>query len=229
MDTRLNIVLVEDHGALRRATAQLLKEEGHRVTALSCAEDVEDVTGTAGADLFILDLNLPGEDGLSLARRLRAVHPQVGIIMMTGRDQTEDMTAGFRDGTDLYLVKPVAPQILLAAIEALTRRIKPSARTLHPLTVERAAQRLKGTGYETRLAKSEIDLLVAISRAPENRLANFQIAEFLGQQEDNYNKASLEVRLARLRKKLIEAGAPADCLKVIRNEGYQLCVLLEIH
>ena len=228
MDTRLNIVLVEDHGALRRATAHLLSQEGHRVTALSCAEELEDVTGTTDADLFILDLNLPGEDGLSLARRLRSAHPDLGIIMLTGRDQPEDMTAGFGQGADQYLLKPIEPRTLLAAIEALTRRIKPSARTRHPITIDRANQSLIGPNIQTRLTASEIDLLTAINRAPGQRLAHFQVAEFLGQSEDHYNKASLEVRLTRLRKKLIEAGAPTDCLKVIRNEGYQLCVPLEI-
>ena len=228
MDTRLNIVLVEDHGALRRATAHLLRQEGHRVTALSCAEELEDVTATSGADLFILDLNLPGESGLSLARRLRSAHPDLGIIMLTGRDQPEDMTAGFGQGADQYLIKPIEPRTLLAAIEALTRRIKPSAQTGHPLTVDRTTQILNGPGNATRLTASEIDLLTALNRAPGQRLEHFQVAEFLGQQEDNYNKASLEVRLTRLRKKLIEAGAQTDCLKAIRNEGYQLCVPLEI-
>ncbi|MEY2679850.1 MAG: hypothetical protein RL661_81 [Pseudomonadota bacterium] len=228
MDTRLNIVLVEDHGALRRATTHLLQQEGHRVTALSCAEDMEDVNGTTDADLFILDLNLPGEDGLSLARRLRSAHPELGIIMLTGRDQPEDMIAGFGQGADQYLFKPIEPRTLLAAIEALTRRIKPSARTWHPITLDRASQSLSGPNIHIRLTASEINLLTALNRAPGQRLAHFQVAEFLGQLEEHYNKASLEVRLTRLRKKLIEAGAPTDCLKVIRNEGYQLCVLLEI-
>ena len=74
---------------------------------------------------YLAPLTLPGEDGLSLAARLRAVHPELGIIMLTGRDQPQDMTAGYLTGADQYLNKPLDPQTLLAAIEALARRLKP--------------------------------------------------------------------------------------------------------
>jgi DNA-binding response OmpR family regulator len=224
MYNRLNIILVEDHAALRKVTADVLRQEGHLVIELTCAEDLEDRADAPTADLFIIDLNLPGEDGLSLARRLRAVHPRMGIIMLTGRDQPEDMTAGFRDGADQYLVKPVDPQTLLAAIEALTRRIKPELNRRKNLTADSLGLRLRGPRGETRLSTTEIMLLTALARAPGQRLALFQVSECLGQDEDHFNKASVEVRIARLRKKLIEVGAQADCLKALRNEGYQLCV-----
>ena len=103
MDARLNVVVVEDHAVLRKVTAELLRQEGHHVTALACAEDLEDQAGAPHADLFIIDINLPGEDGLSLAARLRAVHPELGIIMLTGRDQPQGMTAGYRTGADQHL------------------------------------------------------------------------------------------------------------------------------
>jgi DNA-binding response OmpR family regulator len=228
MDNRLNIILVEDHAALRKVTAGVLREEGHRVIDLVCAEDLEDTADASTADLFIIDLNLPGEDGLSLSRRLRAVHPQVGIIMLTGRDQPRDMAAGYRTGADLYLVKPVDPQALLAAIEALVRRIKPETDCRPCLQVNSLELHLRGPLGEARLSSIEIKLLTALARAPGQRLALFQVAELMGQDEDEYNKRTLEVRIARLRKKLIDAGAPGDCLKAIRNEGYQLCVPLLI-
>ena len=224
MDTPLNIILVEDHAALRKVTAGVLRQEGHRVIELACAEDLEDRADAPTADLFIVDLNLPGEDGLSLARRLRAVHPRMGIIMLTGRDQPEDMTAGYRDGADQYLVKPVDPQTLLAAIEALARRIKPELNQRKNLTADSLGLRLRGPRGETRLSRTEVTLLTALARAPGQRLALFQVSECLGQDEDDYNKRSLEVRMARLRRKLVDVGGPDDCLKAIRNEGYQLCV-----
>ena len=232
MDTGLNIVLVEDHGGLRKVTAAMLRQEGHCVTALGCAEDLEDLAGATAADLFIIDLNLPGEDGLSLAQRLRAVHPRLGIILLTGRDQPGDMTAGYRMGADLYLVKPLEPHTLLAAIEALVRRIKPetsqSANLTGAIWVDAQEMHLNGPDGAIRLAPVEVKLLTGLARAPGQRLAVFQIAELMGQDEEGFSKRSLEVRMTRLRKKLIDAGGPADCLTAVRNEGYQLCMSIQI-
>jgi len=227
VDTALSIALVEDHAALRRVTAEVLRQEGHSVLELACAEDLEDEFGAQPADLFIIDLNLPGEDGLSLARRLRAVHPGLGILMLTARDQAEDMVAGFVTGADLYLVKPVDAQTLLAAIGALARRLKPSSGA-EVLLLESLGLHLRGARGETHLSSGEVRVLTGLARAPGQRLALFQVAELMGQSVDGFNKASLEVRMARLRKKLIEVGAPAGCLKALRNEGYQLCVSVHI-
>ena len=233
MDTHLNIILVEDHRALRKVTAGVLREEGHQVIALTCAEDLEDLAGAQAADLFIIDLNLPGEDGLSLAQRLRAVHPQVGIIMLTGRDQPQDMVAGYRNGADLYLIKPVDPNALLAAIESLVRRLKPGVSpSLAPqdamMSLDSLELRLCGPKGEVRLSSIEVRLITGLARAPGQRLALFQVAELMGQDEDEYKKGSVEVRMARLRKKLFDVGAPAECLKALRNEGYQLCMPIHI-
>jgi len=228
MDSRLNIILIEDHNALRMVTASTLNQEGHDVIALTCAEDLEDEAGARNADLFIIDINLPGENGLSLARRLRSVHPQAGIIMLTGRDQTKDMLDGYGSGADLYLVKPVDPQVLLSAINSLARRIKPAMATSVDLTVDTLSLVLRCQKQEVPLTALEVRLLTGLARAPGQRLAQFQLAELLGQDGDAYNKRVLEVRIARLRKKLIDAGASADCIKALRNEGYQLCTLLQI-
>ena len=228
MDTRLNILLIEDHTALRVVTASVLEQAGHQVMALTCAEDLEDEAGARHADLFIIDLNLPGEDGLSLARRLRAVHPQAGIVMLTGRDQPKDMMDGYLSGTDLYLVKPMDPQVLLSAIDALTRRLKPAMTGRNEIYVDTSALLLTCRKKTAPLTATEVKLLTGMARAPGQRLAPFQLAELVGQEEEDFNKRTLEVRIARLRKKLIEIGAPADCLKALRNEGYQLCTPIHI-
>lgn len=228
MDSHLNIILVEDHNALRMVTASVLQQDGHEVMALTCAEDLEDLAGARSADLFIIDINLPGEDGLSLARRLRSVHPQVGIILLTGRGQTQDMLDGYDSGADLYLVKPIDPQVLLSAITSLARRLKAATPARTDMAVDTLSLVLRNEKKEIPLTALEVRLLTGLARAPGQRLAQFQLAELLGQEEDAYNKRVLEVRIARLRKKLIDAGAPADCIKALRNEGYQLCTTLQI-
>ena len=105
----LNIVLVEDHDLLRTVTQSVLTQAGHNVLALSCAEEVDEALSGMSPDLYILDLNLPGEDGISLARRIRHSHPRVGIIMTTVRSEIADRLDGYESGADIYLPKPTDP------------------------------------------------------------------------------------------------------------------------
>lgn len=222
----LNIVLVEDHDALREVTSAVLREAGHRVTALSCAEDLGELAGGA-VDLFILDLNLPGEDGISLARRLRQSFPLGGIIMTTARSAGQDQALGYASGADIYLVKPLAPDTLLAAISALQRRLQPET-ALAGLRLVRRQLSLSGTEGAVAVQESEANLLSAFVRAPGQRLETWQLAEILGGSDQKSSKSSIEVRITRLRKKLRDCGAEADCIRALRGVGYQLCVPLVI-
>ena len=221
----LSIVLIEDHDALRWITADVLRQAGHHVVALACAEDIDHQADAAPVDLFILDLNLPGEDGISLARRLRANHGQVGIIMVTARSDAQASILGYESGADLYLVKPVAPKELLAAMNALARRLKPTAAPGVGIQLESGALQLCGPLGRVPVVATEAALLTALVRAPAQRIDLWQVAVALGQTATGLNKGSMEVRIAKLRKKLIEVGAPADqTIRAIRLQGYQLCV-----
>ena len=90
MDAPLHIAVIEDHRLLHQVTVQLLRDQGHHVTGFFCAEELDDESSVFVPDLYVIDLNLPGEDGLSLARRIRASQPATGIIMVTARDSLED-------------------------------------------------------------------------------------------------------------------------------------------
>ena len=184
------------------------------------------------ADLFVVDLTLPGEDGLSLSRRLRAARPQVGIVMVTNRRQPVDRLGGYEHGADLYLPKPTEPDELRAAIAALARRLPDRSAAvgtlLSPLTLDTMLLRLTGPAEAIELTPSEAALLEALARAPRRQLGLIRIAELLGQDPENPNKASLEVRIVRLRRKLSEASANTAPIKSIRGIGYQLCVALVV-
>jgi DNA-binding response OmpR family regulator len=230
----LNVVLVEDHDVLRQLIAQTLEAVGHRVTALSCAEELEDVAGGQPADVFLIDLNLPGEDGLSLTERVRAAYPLAGVVLVTARSGLDDRLEGYARGADLYLSKPVEVSELCAAVAAMGRRRervdsimrdhKASQLTLN----ERQMRIERHNQAPVSLTASETSILVAFTRAPGQRLAHWQIAETLGLDPATYAKASLEVRIVRLRKKLVDAGADARCIESVRNHGYQLCVGVRI-
>ena len=110
----LKILVVEDNDELRAATLAYLQKHGHYVRGVSMAEDIDDMTGGFFPDVYIIDLKLPGENGLSLTRRLRASHPDAGIIITTARTQFDDKLMGYESGADHYLPKPVHPKELLA-------------------------------------------------------------------------------------------------------------------
>lgn len=235
MDTaipRLNIVLVEDHDILRQMLQQALQEAGHQVVALSCAEELEDVAGGQPADLFLIDLNLPGEDGLSLTERVRAAYPLAGLIVVTARSGLQDKLEGYARGADLYLTKPLEVPELCAAVAALGRRrqrVEGLMAQQQTFTLSQQQMTLAKTGQApVHLTAAESAMLVAFSRAPGQRVAYWQIAETLGLDLQNYAKASLEVRIVRLRKKLVEAGAEAGCIEAVRGHGYQLCIAVQV-
>lgn len=124
MTAPLNIVVIEDNDSLRKATVAMLTREGHHVNGLISAEDVGDKVFQEKIDIFLIDLNLPGEDGISLSKRIRSSMPLAGIIMVTARNRLDERLTGYESGADIYLTKPVAPEEMLATISSLGRRIK---------------------------------------------------------------------------------------------------------
>jgi DNA-binding response OmpR family regulator len=222
MDTGLNIIVVEDHDALREVTVEALHAMGHTVVGIDCAEKLDDEYAALIPDLLVIDLNLPGEDGISLARRIRAAQPDAGIIMVTARAKIGDKLTGYESGADLYLTKPTSPEELGAAVQALARRIKGSA--LHSAyRLHLSAQILHGPQGEAPLSPQETAMLAAFARAPAGRLESWQLIELSGKTEAKFTKGALEVQIVRLRKKLSYAGLDKQALKSIRGWGYQLC------
>lgn len=229
---QLNIVLVEDHDILRHMVKQALEEAGHQVVALSCAEELEDEAHGLPVDVFLIDLNLPGEDGLSLTERVRSAYPLAGLIVVTARSSLKDKLEGYARGADLYLSKPVEVPELCAAVAALGRRRQRVGQLLeqHPgLTLSQQQMSLSKNGQSAvSLSAAESAILITLARAPGQRAAYWQIAETLGLDPQTYAKASLEVRIVRLRKKLVEAGAEAGCIEAVRGHGYQLCIQVQV-
>jgi len=235
LSTRLNILVVEDHDDLRDSLVEVLQSKGHQVVGLSCAEEVDDSLGTRLLDVLIVDLNLPGEDGFSLAKRFRLVHPRAGIIMVTARHATADKVRGYDSGADIYLSKPVDPDELLAAVSALSRKLPSHVTSLASsteaptLTLRMMTLKLEGALGSEKLSDADAAVITALARAPSQRLENWQLLQVLGMSMDDNSKSSLEVRIVRLRKKLMAVGADKHCISNIRQVGYQLCVPIEIY
>ncbi len=225
---QLNLVVVEDNNDLRTLLCMALRKDGHRVTPLSCAEELEDQAGSDHADAFLIDINLPGEDGLSLAQRIRKAHPLVGIIILSARSALDDKLNGYDCGADIYLTKPVSLPELSAALRSFARRRIATLKHLTPEGLTLNKLELHGQQSAVKLTTQEAIVLTALARAPAGRLETWQIADLLDADVDESFKSSLAVRMVRLRKKLTDAGAEGLVIESLRNIGYQLAIHIEI-
>jgi DNA-binding response OmpR family regulator len=224
----LNIVVVEDNHDLRTLLCNGLRSDGHQVTGLSSAEELEDQSGVDHADAFLIDINLPGEDGMSLSRRIRKAHPLVGIIILSARAALDDKLVGYDSGADMYLTKPVEMSELQAAFKSFARRRQATINHVTPQSLTLNKLELRGVTGGTKLTIQEATVLTAMARAPAGKLETWQIAELLDVEVDESFKASLAVRMVRLRKKLSDAGAEGTPIEAIRQFGYQLITHVEI-
>ncbi len=228
MHNALNIIVVEDHDALRRLTVEVLTRHGHNVLGVDCAEAMPDQSGLFAIDLMVIDLNLPGEDGLSLAARIRAAQPGIGIIMVTARNLTRDRLDGYENGTDIYLTKPISSDELLAAVRVLTRRMRPEGPSGASFRLSVAKLCLQGPEGKVSLSGLETAVLAAFVRAKDQQLESWQLIELAEKQVNEASKRALEVQIVRLRKKLEQSGADKSCIKALRGRGYRLCLRLEL-
>lgn len=221
MDAGLNILIAEDHDNLRGILMLHLEQHGYRVSGVPDAHGLNELIGREKFDVVVLDLNLPDEDGLVIARRLRAANSQIYIIMMTARTSSSDRVAGYQSGADIYITKPSSGDELLAAINNCSRRSGIAQNNSARLQFNLQARELVGV-ERVSLGSSETLILQALCTAPNLRLEYFRLLELLHQDIDSRGKASLEVHITRLRKKLLQAGCAAPAIKAIRNDGYQL-------
>jgi DNA-binding response OmpR family regulator len=228
----LRLLIVEDHDALREALSEVLRAAGHHVTVAESAEAVAELPTLQPYDIAVLDLNLPGEDGLSLAARLRQVQAGIGIVMLTVRDALPEKLSGYAHGADLYLAKPVAPEELLSALQALARRLRPDATPGNlpagAYRLDLRAALLHGPQGPLSLREPEAAVLHALALAPEGRLENWQLLQALDKALDDKGKAQLEVLISRLRARLEAHGLPPRSIRAERGRGYCLGFVLTL-
>ena len=236
MDTHLktsfSILVVEDNNDLREMTVGALRRQGHKVEGVDCAEEMSEAFARLTPNILLLDLNLPGEDGISLARRIRAVNPNIGIVMVTARNQALDIVRGYDSGADIYLTKPTSIEELNAAMQALGRRmhrkITESTSSPDTLQLKTASRQLTGPDGSTPLSAVECRLLVGLAQAQNQLLETWQLIEISGKEIDATTKSTLEVQIVRLRKKLNQVGSPIPAIKSVRGTGYQLLARISI-
>lgn len=227
MDTHLKIALLEDNDDLRDLLARDISRAGYDVQATDCAESLDELSVQTSFDLLILDLNLPGENGLSVAQRYKRANQGLHIIMLTARVRPEDRITGYESGADVYLTKPVSSAELIAAIGSVARRLA-AQNTAQELLLNVRAMTLSGR-HTVELNRQEVMILKALSESPNGNLPYFRLLELCGEAVVDENaKATLEVRVVRLRKKLADAGIEGKAIRAIRGEGYQLIAPIKV-
>jgi DNA-binding response OmpR family regulator len=224
------IVLVEDDEDIRRLVRDLLAREGFAVEVAETAARFDQLLNRTPPDLVILDLMLPGEDGLSVCRRLRS-HGATPIIMLTAKSDPVDRVVGLEMGADDYVTKPFDPRELLARVRALLRRSRnhagngeggPSRRfAFEGLVIDLDARRLETeAGKPVALTSAEFDLLACFVVRPRRVLSRDQLLDWTrGRDADPFDR-TIDMTISRLRKK-VEAAAPGlNLITTVRNNGY---------
>lgn len=224
----IHIAIVEDNPDLLDEVCFVLRHEGFDVTACKHGAALDLALDQHTFDVIVLDIGLPGEDGFSIARRLRQSYPTTGIVMMTARGSLDDRILGMEEGADAYLTKPVDLRELALVIQAIARRLslaeKTTATTLILCVRDQTLQLLDGT--RIGLTRSEALLLSCFAQAPEQQATRQQLIEALGQRYLDYDPRRLEAIVSRLRKKLVKAGFAEDAIRVMRQTGYYFSPLI---
>ncbi len=221
----MHLLLVEDDPAISHFLVKGLREEHHLVDLVEDGHAAEAQALDEDYDAIVLDLMLPGQDGFTICRRLRAEGVDTPILVVTARHQVSDRVTGLDAGADDYLVKPFAFDELLARLRALSRRGRSRHLTatlgVGPLTLDERDHRLTVNGTEVSLTATEYRLLAFLMHRAGSIVSRAQLGEHVW--GGTYDPASnvADVYVGYLRRKLQAAGADG-CIRTVRGLGYVL-------
>lgn len=221
-----HLLVVDDDAEVRELTGEYLRRQGFEVSLAEDGAEMERQMEASSPDLLVLDLMLPGEDGLSIARRLKS-STNLPIIILSAHGDPVDRIIGLEVGADDYIAKPFNPRELLARVRAVLRRLEPKAQSVQEgivkfgsFEVNLKSRSLRREGEPVRLTRSEFDLLEVFVTHPDRILKRDQIIEYLGGVETSPFDRSIDVRVARLRGKLEDDPSDPIHVKTIWGKGY---------
>jgi len=219
------VLVVDDDAGLRDLLSEYLVKQGFVVETARDGREMDAHLAAAAPDIVVMDLMLPGEDGLSLTRRIKAQR-NLPVIMLSARGEDIDRIVGLEVGADDYLAKPFNPRELLARIRAVLRRgggeVAAPDETVQfgPFSLDLAAQRLSREGEEIALTQAEFTLLKVFVEHPNRALSRDQIMDWLkGFERDPFDR-SIDVRVTRLRRKLEDDPANPFYIRTVWGQGY---------
>jgi DNA-binding response OmpR family regulator len=227
-----DIVIVDDEAELRAMVAEYLSRHGFVVRAAGGGGELDALLAARPADLLILDVNMPGEDGFSIARRIRAAG-QTPILMLTAASEVVDRVVGLELGADDYLTKPFDLRELRARIGAILRR-RPQAPPPSPPQLEQGrfirfgrarldmatSQLLQDDNSQQPLTAMEFDLLRAFAQNPNRVLSRDRLLDLAHNRSWDAFDRSIDIRIARIRRKIERDPAKPEVIKTVHGIGY---------
>jgi DNA-binding response OmpR family regulator len=233
MTDRGRVLIVDDDEELRDTLREYLEISGFVVYSVGDGESMRNVIAQSPVDIVLMDVNLPGEDGFELTRKLRSSR-NIGIVMLTGAGQTVDRIIGLEVGADDYVVKPFDPREVLARVKSVLRRIqaqpvetrtatavKPEVVRMGRCTLDLAAHTLyDSTGAQVPLTAMEFDLLKAFAANPDRVLNRASLLELAHRHDADVFDRSIDLRIARVRRKIETNSKSPQVLKTVRGVGY---------
>jgi two-component system OmpR family response regulator len=231
-ETKPHILIVEDARDIREPLARYLRDNGYRTTTAGDAAAARKAMKGAAIDLVVLDIMMPGEDGLSLCRSIREIS-QIPVILLTARGEEVDRIIGLEMGADDYLPKPFSPRELVARIAAVLRRTQALPPRQHPFEAQRiqfgdwvldtGQRELIGTdGMATALSSGEFRLLQAMLERPRMALTRNQLLDLTKGKDAELFDRSIDNHVSRLRKKIEPDPKNPRYIKTVWGGGYML-------
>ncbi|MEO8653305.1 MAG: response regulator [Ramlibacter sp.] len=234
MDRPDHILIVDDDSEIRTLLGRYFEKNGLRATAVADGRAMWQALDRGAFDLVVLDLMLPGDDGLTLCRNLRA-HSDIPVIMLTARGEETDRIVGLEMGADDYLAKPFSARELLARIKVILRRARSLPPNLRPeeeseirfgewVLDTRQRHLVSAGGVVTPIGGAEYRLLRIFLDHPNRVLSRDQLMEMTQGKEADALDRSIDVQVSRLRRRLGDGSRDAAMIKTVRGEGYVLSV-----
>ena len=238
MDNTDQILVVDDDAEIRNLLCEYLRKNGYRATAVADGKAMWAARARAKYELIVLDVMLPGEDGLTLCRKLRA-ESDTPVIMLTARGEETDRIVGLEMGADDYLPKPFSPRELLARIKSVLRRYRSLPRNLRAdearsirfagWTLDTIARHLvSAEGVVTSLSGAEYQLLRILLSHANHVLTRDQLMLLSKGRESDPLERSIDLQVSRLRHRLGDDLAEPHIIKTVRGQGYVLAVPVEV-
>jgi len=219
------ILIVDDDAELAAMLVRLFSREHWATQTVLTAGDAERALGQLRPDIVLLDAMLPDGNGFDLARRWRAAYPALGVVMLTARGDPIDRAIGLEIGADDYLPKPFEPRELVARLRALLRRTSPgrgdtTVLRFAGLSIDILKREVTAGTRVVALTSVEFKLLVSLARQPGAPLSRDALSEAVQAGGYQPQERTVDVQIARLRRKLREASPGAEWIDTIRGEGY---------
>lgn len=232
-ELRAKIAVVEDEPDLREAVAEYLEANGFEVAAFADAGEMRKAMAERSFHLAVLDIAMPGEDGLSLGRWLRG-EGAMGLIFATAAGASIDRIVGLEIGADDYVVKPYELRELLARVRSVLRRLpadaarrpddrgEPKRRVIGfgDFEADLDARTVRGPSGDVELSRGEFDVLEVFLERPNRLMSRSAIATALGQEDEGETSRALDLRIMRLRRKIEDDPSRPRFLRTSRGEGY---------